>query len=671
MTVASATSRVAYAGDDLSTVFAVPYVFFDETDLTVVLRDDATGDEDVLSGGVDYTVSGGAGSTGSVTATVAPATGETLTILRQLVVLQEVDFVNNSASDAETLEDLLDRLTQMLQQLKDKTDRALLAPRSESSIDLLPAAVVRANKVLAFDDDGEPVAAGVADLDLAIVSDYMNDTFLALNSAGEVKTELGLGATDSPTFDSLKLNDTDDSHQLTVSVGSNLTAARALSLVTGDADRTITLSGNPTLADWFNQSVKTTATADFAGVGLADSNASHFLRLNAGSDLTANRTLNIVTGDAGRTVTLSGNPTLDDWFDQSVKTTATPTFANVRITDQLRINDTDDSHYLAVVPGSDLTANRTLTLTTGDANRTLTISGDSTVDQNVSSTGTPTFAAMRLADTDASNSLRLVCNSDLTAQRDLNFVTGDSGRTITLSGNPTLADWFDQSVKTTGSPSFANLTATSSFTSPGIDDNADAIALTINSTEQVIITNTGTTGTSQTMVDRTGAAVTGRLQVTTSGGNAAISQQVWNSGATNCVLNQFRSRSATVGTFTVVQLGDVLGEIVWSGADGTDAEPAAAIWVDIQSTPGAGDMPGSMHFGTTADGAEAVTEHMILNASGQLVLNTDRMLRFLNQTSGAGAGAGTLSNAPAAGNPTFYLKVIINGTNYAIPCWPG
>lgn len=43
----------------------------------------------------------------------------------------------------------------------------------------------------------------------------------------------------------------------------------------------------------------------------------------------------------------------------------------------LRINDTNASHVLTLAPGSDLTANRTLTITTGDADRTLNISAGS------------------------------------------------------------------------------------------------------------------------------------------------------------------------------------------------------------------------------------------------------------------------------------------------------
>lgn len=64
----------------------------------------------------------------------------------------------------------------------------------------------------------------------------------------------------------------------------------------------------------------------------------------------------------------------------------------------LHILDTDASHDLIISPGSNLTADRTLTITTGDADRTLTLSGNATLsggthsgtntgDQTISLTG--------------------------------------------------------------------------------------------------------------------------------------------------------------------------------------------------------------------------------------------------------------------------------------------
>jgi hypothetical protein len=67
------------------------------------------------------------------------------------------------------------------------------------------------------------------------------------------------------------------------------------------------------------------------GLRLRDTNGSHLLTIKPGSDLTANRNLTITTGDADRTITLSGNPTLNDWFDQEVKTSSTPAFAGVSL----------------------------------------------------------------------------------------------------------------------------------------------------------------------------------------------------------------------------------------------------------------------------------------------------------------------------------------------------
>jgi hypothetical protein len=49
----------------------------------------------------------------------------------------------------------------------------------------------------------------------------------------------------------------------------------------------------------------------------------------------------------------------------------------------------------------------------------------------------------------------------------------------------------------------------------------------------------------------------------------------------------------------------------------------------------------------------------------------DRGLVVTGQVSSAGAAAGTLNNAPAAGDPTFWLRVTVNGTNFALPLWPG
>lgn len=175
----------------------------------------------------------------------------------------------------------------------------------------------------------------------------------------------------------LRVLDTNASHYLQITPGSDLTANRIFTLVTGDAARTLTMTGDATV----NQDVSTAGSPAFAAVTVAntglhilDTNASHDLIIAPGSDLTADRTLTVTTGDSARTLTLSGNATLD----QDVSTTGSPAFAGVTVANTgLHVLDTNASHDLIIAPGSDLTADRTLTVTTGDADRTLDISAAS------------------------------------------------------------------------------------------------------------------------------------------------------------------------------------------------------------------------------------------------------------------------------------------------------
>lgn len=58
--------------------------------------------------------------------------------------------------------------------------------------------------------------------------------------------------------------------------------------------------------------------------------------------------------------------------------------------------DSNQSHKTQVVNGSNITADRTLTISPGDADRTLTISGGATVSQDYSTSGTPQFTRLGL-----------------------------------------------------------------------------------------------------------------------------------------------------------------------------------------------------------------------------------------------------------------------------------
>jgi len=80
-----------------------------------------------------------------------------------------------------------------------------------------------------------------------------------------------------------------------------------------------------------------------------------------------------------------------------------------------------------------------------------------------------------------------------------------------------------------------------------------------------------------------------------------------------------KSRSGTVGTNTIVQNGDDLGFVQFTGADGTDYQPGARIYAEVDGTPGLGDMPGRLIFDTTPDGASAGVERMRINKDGAVL----------------------------------------------------
>jgi hypothetical protein len=77
-----------------------------------------------------------------------------------------------------------------------------------------------------------------------------------------------------------------------------------------------------------------------------------------------------------------------------------------------------------------------------------------------------------------------------------------------------------------------------------------------------------------------------------------------------------RSGATSIGSTTVVANGNRLGEINFSGSDGTDFTVAACIRGEVDGTPGANDMPGRLVFSTTADGASSPTERMRIGNQG-------------------------------------------------------
>jgi len=111
-----------------------------------------------------------------------------------------------------------------------------------------------------------------------------------------------------------------------VTAGANITDH---SVVRGDGGVKGIQGSGVIIDDTGNVTGMLTLTLPNAGLKLLDTDASHSLIFKPGSNLTADRILTITTGDAARTITLSGNPTLDDWFNQAVKSISSPNFVAI------------------------------------------------------------------------------------------------------------------------------------------------------------------------------------------------------------------------------------------------------------------------------------------------------------------------------------------------------
>jgi len=162
MTISTTTNRVSAAGDGSTTDFSFPYLFLSNDDLTVILVTDSTGAEATQTITTHYTVTGaGVAAGGTVSMVTAPASGETLVIIRKEQFTQGLDLVENDPLPSDSLEDALDSLTMLAQQMNTELGRTVKMPDGETSgvSVTLPTVVDRKGNVLGFNSTTGAVEA--------------------------------------------------------------------------------------------------------------------------------------------------------------------------------------------------------------------------------------------------------------------------------------------------------------------------------------------------------------------------------------------------------------------------------------------------------------------------------------------------------------------------------
>lgn len=127
----SSTNRKAgpYNGNGATTTFSFGFKVFSASDLLVVRAVVSSGAETTLAITTDYTVSLNSNQDvspgGTITTTVAPATGQTLTITSAVAETQGVSITNLGGFFPEVINTALDKLTILVQQLRRDSDRSV------------------------------------------------------------------------------------------------------------------------------------------------------------------------------------------------------------------------------------------------------------------------------------------------------------------------------------------------------------------------------------------------------------------------------------------------------------------------------------------------------------------------------------------------------------------
>lgn len=190
--VSSTDSRVVYSCTSL-TEYPFSFPIYDPITDLIVWRITWDGVETQLVYGSDFTVEATDGdyANGGIVTTVEVYSDGKIVIERSVEQTQETQYIEGDRFPAKTHETALDKLTLMVQDMKNAVGRSLKFPAADDP-DLsaqIPTSTQRASSFLAFDEDGEPIAAeGVPEIPVTTFAAALLDD----ESADDVLDTLGV-----------------------------------------------------------------------------------------------------------------------------------------------------------------------------------------------------------------------------------------------------------------------------------------------------------------------------------------------------------------------------------------------------------------------------------------------------------------------------------------------
>ena len=209
MTLSTTISRIAHAGDGVTTAFAFPFKIWAASNLKVHLRGNATLTDTLQALTTHYTVDIVAyPNAGNVVFLAPPAAGQTVVILRDMPLTQDLDLVASGAFAAENVEVQLDKLAAEIQTLRELVARSPRLPVGTALTDIAlpePRAAV-AHQLLGVTAAGDGFDLKTpADLSLQTVSSFIATL---LDDADAVAARATLGIAGSIDLDGLTTDNT-------------------------------------------------------------------------------------------------------------------------------------------------------------------------------------------------------------------------------------------------------------------------------------------------------------------------------------------------------------------------------------------------------------------------------------------------------------------------------
>jgi hypothetical protein len=138
-------------------------------------------------------------------------------------------------------------------------------------------------------------------------------------------------------------------------------------------------------------------------------------------------------------------------------------------------------------------------------------------------------------------------------------------------------------------------------------------------------------------------------------------------------LNNLSSELTSAGQYAQMFLSSVGQDIyvLSGGVSGSGGSGITQLTGDVTAGPGSGSEAATLATVNSNVGSFTLA-NVTVNAKGLVTAASSGSaapLVLTGQTSTPGSSAGTLTNAPAVGNPTLWLQISVNGTTYYLPGW--